>query len=65
MHSPKHNAGTRSPMDNILFFKSKSHYDYIQDSCFHGQMVRQKVFLFKMLLYGPICGIDLVKHMQP
>ncbi len=31
----KHNVSTRDPMDNI-FLKSKSPYDYIQDSCFHG-----------------------------
>jgi hypothetical protein len=27
-------------------------------------MVGQKVILFKMSLYGLICGVDLVKHMQ-
>ncbi len=42
----KHNASTKGPMDNIFFLKSKSPYDYIQNSCFHGQMVGQKVFLF-------------------
>jgi hypothetical protein len=65
MHSPKHNAGTRNPIDNILFFKSNSRYDYIHDGCFFRQMVRQKVFLFKMLFYGPTSGVDLVRHMQP
>jgi hypothetical protein len=52
-------------MDNILFLKSKSPYDYIQDSCFPRQMVGQKVFLFKMSFYGPTNGFDLVRHMQP
>jgi hypothetical protein len=32
----KHSVGTRGPMDNILLLKSKSPYDYIQDSCFLG-----------------------------
>jgi hypothetical protein len=27
-------------------------------------MVGQKMFLFKMSLYGPTNGVDLVKHMQ-
>ncbi len=61
----KHNASTRSPVDNILFLKSKSPYDYIQDNCFHGQMVGQKMFLFKMSLYGLASWVDLVKCMQP
>jgi len=65
MHSPKPNVDTRSPIDNILFFKSKSHYDNIQDSCFPGQMARQKLFMFKMLFYGLASGIDLVRCMQP
>ncbi len=38
----KHSASIRGPMDNILFLKLKSPYDYIQDNCFLGQMVRQK-----------------------
>jgi hypothetical protein len=52
-------------MDNILLLKLKSHYDYIQDSCFLRQMVGQKVFLFKMLFYGLASGVDLVRCMQP
>jgi hypothetical protein len=52
-------------MDNILFLKLKSPYDYIQDSCFPGQMTRQKVFMFKMSFYGPSSGVDLVRRMQP
>jgi hypothetical protein len=38
----------------------KNPYEYIQEYCFIGQMVGQKVFLFKMLLYGPASGVDLV-----
>jgi hypothetical protein len=51
-------------MDNILFLKSKIPHDYIQDSCFLGQMAGQKVFLFKMSLYGPTSGVDVVRRMQ-
>jgi hypothetical protein len=32
---------------------------------FLGQMVEQKVILFKMLFYGPASGVDLVRLMQP
>jgi hypothetical protein len=52
-------------MDNVLPLKSKNPCDYIQDSCFLRQMVGQKVLLFKMSLYGLICGVDLVRCMQP
>jgi len=52
-------------MENILLLKSNSLNDYIQDSCFLRQMARQKLFLFKMLFYGLISGVDLVRHMQP
>jgi hypothetical protein len=61
----KHSASTRGPMDNTLLLKSMSPYDYIQDSCFLGQMARQKVFMFKMSFYGPTSGVDLVRCMQP
>jgi hypothetical protein len=27
-------------------------------------MLGQKVFMFKMSLYGPTSGVDLVRHMQ-
>jgi hypothetical protein len=60
----KYSASTRGPMDNILFFKSKSLYDYIQYNYFPRQMVGQKVFPFKMSLYGPTSGVDLVRCMQ-
>jgi hypothetical protein len=40
----------------MLLLKSKSPY-YIQDSCYPRQMAKQKVFLFKMLFYGPISGL--------
>jgi hypothetical protein len=51
----------------IAYFSSSqnNHYDNIQDGCFLGQMARQKVFMFKMLLYGRASGIDLVRRMQP
>jgi hypothetical protein len=61
--SIKHSAGTQGPMDNIFFLKLKNLYDYIQNSCFLKQMVGRKVFLFKMLLYGPTSEVDLVRHM--
>jgi hypothetical protein len=48
----KHNAGTKSPMDNILFLKLKNPYDYIQDSCFLGQMAGQKMFYLKYCYMG-------------
>ncbi len=51
-------------MHSILLLKLKSPYDYIQDSCFPRQMVGQKVFLFKMSLYGLASGVDLVRRMQ-
>jgi hypothetical protein len=51
-------------MDNILLFKLKNPYDYIQNSYFLIQTVGQKVFLFKMLFYGLICGVDLMRYMQ-
>jgi hypothetical protein len=51
-------------MDNIFFLKSNNPFDYIQDSCFLRQMVGQKVFLFKMSLYGLANGVDFVKHIQ-
>jgi hypothetical protein len=50
-------------MDNIFFLKLKNPYDYIQDSCFLGQMVGQKVFLFKISLHGSTNGVDLVRCM--
>jgi hypothetical protein len=42
----KHHA-SRGYIDNILELKSKSHYDYIQEHCFLGQVVGQKVFHFQ------------------
>jgi hypothetical protein len=60
----KHSVSTRGPMDKILLLKSKSPYDYIQNSCFPRQMVGQKVIIFKMSFYWLICVFDLVRHMQ-
>ncbi len=51
-------------MDNI-FFKLRNPYDYIQNRCFLRQTIGQKVILFKMLLYRPTSGVDLVRCMQP
>jgi hypothetical protein len=60
-----HNVGIRGPMDNILILKLKSPFDYIQDSYFSRQVVGQKLLLFKMLFYGLVNGVDLVRCMQP
>jgi hypothetical protein len=37
-----------------------SPYDYIQDTCFHGQLFGQKVFSFEMLINGKDNELDLV-----
>jgi hypothetical protein len=42
MASFKHLLIARGFIDNILILKSKSPYDYIQDSCFLGQLSRKK-----------------------
>jgi hypothetical protein len=47
-------------MDIVLLLKLKNPYDYIQDNYFPRQMVGQKMFLFKMSLYGLASGVDLV-----
>jgi hypothetical protein len=47
-------------MDIVLLLKLKNPYDYIQDNYFPRQMVGQKMFLFKMSLYGSASGVDLV-----
>jgi len=39
-------------------------HEYIQNNYFHGQLVEQKMFLFKMSFYGPAGGVDLVRGMQ-
>ncbi len=51
----------RGYIDNILLFKSKSSYNYIQNNCFFRQFSNQKVFLFKMSIDGVANGVDLVK----
>jgi hypothetical protein len=53
----KHSAGTKGPMENIFFLKSKSPYDYIQDSCFPRQMVRQRCFCLKCHYMGQQAGL--------
>jgi hypothetical protein len=50
--------------DSIIMLKSLTPYDYIQDSCFPRQQYGQKIYLFKMLVEGDGCRIDLVKWMQ-
>ncbi len=57
-------SGTKHFIDQILDLKKWSLYDYIQDNIFRSQS-SLKSFLFKMSIYGPIIGVDIVKHMQP
>jgi hypothetical protein len=60
----KHHLG-HGYIDSILELKSKSCYDYIQKCCFLGQVVGQKVFIFKMLINGVGNGVNLVMRMKP
>ncbi len=39
-------------INNILELKSKSHYNFIQECYFLGQIFSQKVFFFKMSVMG-------------
>ncbi len=52
-------------INNILELKSKNRYDYIQKCYFLGQIVRQKVFIFKMSINGVKNGISFITQMQP
>ncbi len=56
-------------IDNILELKSKSHYDYIYECYFRGQVLGQflgqKVFIFKISINGVESGVNLVTQMQP
>ncbi len=56
--------GTKGSIDEILDLKKWSLYDYIQDNIFPSQSSLKK-FLFKMFIYGPNIGVDIVRHMQP
>jgi hypothetical protein len=58
--SLKHHFGDLGFVDCILQLKALFGYDYIQDNCFHGQHVGQKVYLFKMFVDGTAFGFDLV-----
>ncbi len=58
----KHHAG-HDYIDNILELKSKSPYDYIQECCFPGQIIGQKVFILKMLINAVGSGMSLVTQM--
>jgi hypothetical protein len=60
----KHRLGNMGSLDSIFVLKSLSPYDYIQDSCFLEQRSGQKVYLFKMLVKGDGCGVNLIKWMQ-
>ncbi len=60
----KHQPIYRSYIDNILLLSSKSCYDYIQNSCFLGQIYNEKIFLFKLFVDGSSRDVELVKLMQ-
>ncbi len=49
--------------DSILEVKSKNRYDYIQECCFFKQVLKQKVFIFKMLINGVGSKASLVTQM--
>ncbi len=51
-------------IDSILELKSKSQYDYIQECCFLGQVIGQKVFIFKMSINGVGSGTSFVTWME-
>jgi hypothetical protein len=59
----KHNASIKAPWITYLSLSQKV-LMIIQDTYFPRQMVGQKVFLFKMSLYGPTSKVNLVRHMQ-
>ncbi len=50
-------------IDSSLELKSRSQYDYIHECCFPGQVLEQKVFIFKMLINGVGSGTNLVTQM--
>jgi hypothetical protein len=60
----KHCPINRGYIDNILLFKFKKHYEYIQDSCFLRQMSNQKVLLFQIFVNNCVFGVDLAKCMK-
>jgi hypothetical protein len=69
LHSPsirnlitslKHRFGNSGSINYILKLKALSSHNYIQDKCFPGQHVGQKVYLFKMFVDGVASIFDLV-----
>ncbi len=59
----KHHLGG-GYIDSILELKSKSQYDYIQECYFLGQVLGQKLFIFKMSINGVGSGVSFVTRMQ-
>ncbi len=55
----KHHLGG-GYIDNILELKSKSHYHFIQECCFLGQIFGCKVFIFKMSINRVGSGVGFV-----
>jgi hypothetical protein len=51
-------------IDSILELESKNHYDYIQECYLLKQVLRQKVFTFKMSINSMGSGVNLVTRMQ-
>jgi hypothetical protein len=62
--SLKHRLDNLGSFDYIFKLKALPGYDYIQDNCFFGQQVGQKVYLFKMSMNGAAFEFDLVQRMQ-
>jgi hypothetical protein len=60
----KHRLGNSGSINYILKLKALFGYNYIQDRCFPGQHVQQKVYLFKMFVDGVASVFDLVHWMQ-
>jgi hypothetical protein len=58
--SLKHRLNNSTFINCILKLEALSSYDYIQDSCFPNQQVRQKVYLFKIFVNGVAFIFDLV-----
>ncbi len=63
--SLKHHLGNLGSIDYILKLKTLFGYDYTYDNFFPCQQVVQKVYLFKMFVYGVASKFDLVWRMQP
>jgi hypothetical protein len=59
-NNPKIGNGGKGSIDQILKFKRKCCYNYIQDNIFHGQG-SLKSFLFKMSTHGPTSDVDTMR----